>query len=215
MKNYFFILVIAFFNLNCKSQEINNKSEINVNLLNDSIHIPNVKNGFCVDTLFFKIENYTNNDFVFYFVDSLFYFNFNYNERKYKMDSLYNSPYDGINLRFLDKNYQSIETEIYNYFIYDENHGFEEIKYDNFIISLNSNSELILKAILRFPNYHDNVFHNEVLYPEKVKYIKIVFETVPELTRSWIKSSNLKFRKNIQFLKVKEIFIKPVSFNCK
>jgi len=210
------LLLILHFNCMTKIYSPSNK-ELTINLLDDSIHIPQSSRGFCIDTLYFEVSNYSKYNYVFYFEDSSFYFNNNLDERKYKLGNTFISPYEGINLRFFDIDNNSIKTSIVSYYIHKEDEAGEggEIDPEKNLVYLKAESQIELKAILKFPNY--KVFgemQQKIDNIEKARNVKIVYETVPYLAKAFLEESNINLNSKFKYLKKRFTFLRPVSFNC-
>ena len=207
------LLLILYFNCMKKIYSPSN-NELTIKLLDDSIHIPQSNREFCIDTLCFDVSNYSKNNYVFYFEDSSFFFNNNLDERKYELFDTFISSYDGINLRFFDGDNNSIKTSIISYYIHEAGEG-GEIDPEKNLVYLKAESQIELKAVLKFPNYKDfGEIQQKIENIGKARYVKIVYEPVPYLAKAFLEDSNVKMNGKFKYLKKRFTFLRPVSFNC-
>jgi len=206
------LISILFLYCNCSTNHLNSekKEKITLELFNDSIVIPSNNNTICLDTLYFRMSNFSRNDYLFLFEDSRFYFNTN----RFDTSGDIISPYDGINMKFIDKN--NIPLKSIALMGYSEDNSVNNFFPLENIKVLNSGSTIVLKAILKFPNYIiPNESVQEIENIEKAKSVKIVYETVPYLAKIYLEENDIKLNGKFKYLKKRFTFYRPISFNCK
>ena len=206
MKNLFILVILIGLN-SCKSFYLK-EDYITVRVLNKSVNLPKSDKTNCIDTIFMEIDNNSKYNCIFTFNERDVWFDpptMNINEQI--------SPVEGINVKFLDKNKNKLES----WFIsgYDPGEGVDFYPLNN-IIKIGTKEKTIIKSVMKFPSqigYNGHVSQS-VIDLQNTKFVEIVFEPEAYMVKMYYEENNLKFNKNDKILKIRKKFIIPATIGC-